>query len=371
MGPDPRQGRGADRRSYDPAVTVLERWGRTGWRVLGIILAATASYALLVAFSGLVVPLLFAILLGIIGVPLVDRLEAVRVPRALGALLVIIGLLGVLVLVAVVVLDAFVEESDFIRITVQAGAADVHSWFAERDLGEWSPDATVDAGIEQGQALLTGAATWFGTVFSGVMSFALGAFISLFMLYYVLVDWASVRAWLAPRLGVPGSMGEEIVQDGVDVVRRGFGALTLTSLITSSLIGLVMIVLGLPFAMAVTVVTFITSYVPYLGAIVSGAFGFLIALGAGGPDDAIVMLITILVVQNVVQTVVGNKITSDRLRLRPLPSIISSVCGVAIAGLLGAILSAPALALGLAVHRRLSVARLEPDHSDGRLRTID
>lgn len=64
------------------------------------------------------------------------------------------------------------------------------------------------------------------------------------------------------------------------------------------------------------------------------------------------MLIVILVAQNIIQTLVGNRLTSERLNLHPLASIISSVCGVAIAGLLGAMLSAPALALVIAVARR-------------------
>ncbi len=99
--------------------------------------------------------------------------------------------------------------------------------------------------------------------------------------------------------------------------------------------------------------TFITSYVPYLGAILSGAFAFLVALGSGSTRDAVVILIVVLVAQNVIQTIVGNRLTSTKLSLHPLPSIIASVCGVAIAGLLGAMLSAPAFALAIAVRRRL------------------
>lgn len=144
-----------------------------------------------------------------------------------------------------------------------------------------------------------------------------------------------------------------IIDDAVSVVRRGFGALIITSLVTSAVIGAAMLVLGLPLVLTVVVVTFLTSYIPYLGAILSGGFVFLIALGSGSVSDAIVMLVVVLIAQNVIQTIVGNRLTSDRLQLHPLPSIISSVCGVAIAGLLGAMLSAPVLALALAVARRL------------------
>jgi predicted PurR-regulated permease PerM len=70
-----------------------------------------------------------------------------------------------------------------------------------------------------------------------------------------------------------------------------------------------------------------------------------------------IVLLVVILVQTVVQTLVGNRLTSERLQLHPLSSIISSVCGVAIAGVVGAILSAPALALGMAVSRRTRAMR--------------
>jgi predicted PurR-regulated permease PerM len=179
------------------------------------------------------------------------------------------------------------------------------------------------------------------------------------MLYYLLVDWARLRDWLSKHLGLPTDVGAGVIDDGTHVVRRGFAALTLTSLITSALIGASMLILDLPLALSVTIVTFLTSYIPYLGAILSGVFGFLVALGSGGPRDAWILLIVILVVQNIIQMIVSNHYASAQLKLHPLPSILSSVAGVVIAGLVGAMLSAPALALAVAVSRRVGDARIE------------
>jgi predicted PurR-regulated permease PerM len=105
-----------------------------------------------------------------------------------------------------------------------------------------------------------------------------------------------------------------------------------------------MLLLGLPLAFTIAIVTFVTAYVPYLGAIFSGAFAFLVALGSGGPGKAFVVLAVVLIAQNAIQTLVQNKLTSDRLRIHPIVNFGSTIVGASLAGVLGATLSAPAVA---------------------------
>jgi predicted PurR-regulated permease PerM len=181
----------------------------------------------------------------------------------------------------------------------------------------------------------------------------MGGFFALFFLYYVLSDWHRLSDWVGGHLGVPDDLGGGIVDDTTNLIRRAFYALTLSSVVTAVLIGLTMLLLDLPLALVVALVTFVTSYIPYLGAIFSGIFGFLVALGAGGRTDAVILLLVILIVQNVVQTIVGNRLTSSQLSLHPIASLIATLVGAAVAGLLGAILAAPVLAVALAVQRRI------------------
>jgi predicted PurR-regulated permease PerM len=211
--------------------------------------------------------------------------------------------------------------------------------------------------VDGARPLLTGTAGWATALFSTTLALAIGSFLAVFMLYYVLVDWVELREWLARHLGVPAALGAQIIEDATDVVRRGIGVLTILGLIDAALIGVTMLLLDLPFVLGAMVVLFLGCYVPYLGTLIAGTFAVLIALGGGGPGDAVVVLIVILVVEIVVRTVIGNWLATDRLALRPLPSIVSSVFGVAVAGLLGAVLSAPALALAIAVSRRVRAAR--------------
>lgn len=103
--------------------------------------------------------------------------------------------------------------------------------------------------------------------------------------------------------------------------------------------------LDLPLAGTIAAVTFITAYIPFLGAIVSGLFAFVVALGAGGMTKALIVLGVALVTQNVVQTIVQNHYASQELKLHPLATLIGTILGGTFGGLIGAILGAPLLAV--------------------------
>lgn len=331
------------------------RWGRTSWALVGIAVCAFIGYSLASALSGLVIPSLFAVFAGTCLVPVLDWLQAHRIPRRLGALVLIVALGGVVVIGAVVLLRGLAAEGEAIRATVVRGVTTAAAWLDRGDAA--SSAAWVDAVIGSASPLLTGAASWATAFVSTTMTLAIGAFLAVFLLYYVLVEWVSLRSWCARHLGVAPELGSQILDDATTVVRRGIGVLTILGAMDAALVAVTMLLLDLPFVLGVAVVFFLGCYVPYLGTFIAGMFAALIALGGGGPSDAAVMIGVILLIEVIIRTLVGNVLASDRLSLRPLPSIASSVFGVAIAGLLGAVLSAPALALGIAVSRRVRAAR--------------
>jgi len=148
-------------------------------------------------------------------------------------------------------------------------------------------------------------------------------------------------------------LGDGAVEDAVWSVRRYFYALTVTSLVTAVVIGLTAAVVGVPLAFSIALVTFITSYVPYVGAFVSGAFAVLIALGAGGISDALIILAVILVVQMVIQPILQNRMTASELDIHPVVSFGSTIVGGVFAGVLGAMLSAPLVAMIIKIRNRV------------------
>ena len=341
----------------------IRRWGSTAWMLLGIMALATLVFLAVAAMAGLVVPLLIAVVVGTLGVPVVDWLERHRLPRSLGAFVFLIGLIAVLVGSGVLMVSGVIDQGDEISRQVTAGVTTADGWLEDIDADFGSADNGVSQVGEFLENLIPGLASSVSTIFSGAISFLVGTFIGLFLLYYVLKDWNRLHVWLARHLGVPDELGEGILDDATFTLRQSFYALSLSSLATGVIIGIAMAVLGVPLAFTVALVTFATSYIPYLGAVISGAFAFLVALGAAGPREAIILLIVILIVQNVVQTLVQTKLTSDRLSLHPIANLASTIVGAALAGLIGATLSAPILAMAIAISRRVK----ESEQPDGEL----
>ncbi len=342
-----------------PQPSALRRWGASAWNLIGLIVLVGLVLAVWGALSSIAVPFTVAVWVGILASPLVDRMQRSRVPRPLGAFIVMIGLVVVFVGSIYVAIVGVVDQSDEITTQLTAGIDELDSWLSDRQSLFDDSATTVSSGLAMTGQLVGGLASYASSIFSGVIAFLMGAFFALFFLYYIVSDWDRVSTWVGGHLGVPDDLGRGIVDDATNLVRRAFYALTLSSLVTAVLIGSTMLLLDLPLAIVVALVTFVTSYIPYLGAIFSGVFGFLVALGAGGMTDAIILLVVILVVQNVVQTIVGNRLTSSQLSLHPIASLIATLVGAAVAGLLGAILAAPILAVVLAVQRR--VRAYEPD----------
>lgn len=333
--------------------STLQRWGTNSWSLIGMLAVAAVTYSAFASLSGLVIPLVIATVIGMLAVPLVDVLERWRVPRSLGAVLVMIAIMAALVGSIAIAVKGVIDQATDIQTSLEAGVAQVDQWLAELDLGLGSPDERVEQAKEFGLDMIPGIASRFSGLFSGVVSFAAGTFLALFLLYFILVDWERLRDWTGRHLGLEPDLGAAVVEDATMVIRQGFAALTVSSVAVAVLIGITMAVLGLPLAFTIALVTFVTSYIPYLGAVLSAVLACLVALGSGSGQQAFILLVVIVVVQNVVQTVITTKLTSDRLQLHPIASLVSTIVGAAMAGLLGATLSSPVLAATIRIRERL------------------
>jgi len=320
------------------------RVGRRGWAFVGIVAASVILYAALAALSGLVIPLVVAAVIGTLFVPVVDKLEN-HMPRKLASGLVLVGLIVVGVGAVVVAIAGVADQASEIREQLRAGLETVRDWLEGAGIDFGSASELAEGAEDAVGGSIAGITSYLSTVFSSAAAFIGGTFVGLFILFYLLADWKEFSTWIASHLGVPTDLGAGIVDDATWSIRRYFYALTLTSFVTAVVIGGAAAAIGVPLAFTIGLVTFVTSYVPYVGAFVSGAFAVLIALGAGGTSDALIILAVILVVQVVIQPLLQNRMTASELDLNPVVSFGSTIVGGALAGVLGATLSAPVLAM--------------------------
>jgi len=192
-----------------------------------------------------------------------------------------------------------------------------------------------------------------------------GAFIALYMLFFTLKDTEIISQWAGGHLGLPSALGQGIVVDSFSAIRQYFRGTTILAVITS--LATAPGAVGHRHAAGVRNQRrdLRDSYVPFFGAILSGVFAVLIALGAGGPQLAIEALIVVLLAQNLLQQIVASWAIGDALEAPPpRRADLDDDRGI-FAGLFGGMLGAPVTAIGVRLVDRLREAwALENEQED-------
>ena len=140
------------------------------------------------------------------------------------------------------------------------------------------------------------------------------------------------------------------------------------SAIVAVVIGVAALLLGLPLVFTIVVVNFIGGYIPYIGAFLGGGLAVIVALGDGGLDAAVVMLVVVLASNLLLENFVEPKVMGRTLDIHPLVVLVVTALGGFLAGIVGLILAVPvtviaASAIGLLRARgffRLVADRAQP-----------
>jgi predicted PurR-regulated permease PerM len=186
---------------------------------------------------------------------------------------------------------------------------------------------------------------------------AFGLSFAMLSLFFLLKDGPALRAWLDRHLGVPQPVARTITGDVIGSLRGYFRGVTIVSAFNGVVVTIGALLLGVPLAGTIGVVTFVTAYIPYLGAFVAGAFAVVIALGANGTTTALIMLLIVLLANGLLQNLVQPFAMGSALNLNPLVVLVVTIGGGCIFGTLGLILAAPVLSAAVHITADLGRAR--------------
>ena len=123
-------------------------------------------------------------------------------------------------------------------------------------------------------------------------------------------------------------------------LRGYFAGVTVVAAFSAVIVGVGALIIGVPLAGTIAVVTFLGGYIPYIGAWTAGAFAVLIALGGSGTDAAIAMAIVALLANGVLQQMVQPLAMGAALGIHPLAVLILTIGGGALFGMIGLVLAA-------------------------------
>jgi predicted PurR-regulated permease PerM len=321
--------------------------GVGSWLVVGIAGVVALLLLVLALTAEIAVPLAIAAVLAAVLVPITDRLERAGVPRGLGAVLVL--LLGIVLAAATVamVVSGIVAQSDEIWAQLERGLGELNERLGGDDR---RAELSVAAAHDTVRTLTSGV---LGSIVESTGAFVVSSVLALFMLLFLLKDWGPIVDFTTRHLVMPVDRSRHIV-DGMVTAFRGYAwGLTVLGVANAAVVGLGAWLLGVPLVGPIAVVSFVTSYVPYLGAFVAGAFAVLIAYGSGGLGTALLMLLVVLLANGVIQNLLEPFALGARLNLHPLAVVLVVTSAAALVGVFGAILAAPLVSAAVNVRAQL------------------
>lgn len=330
---------------------VLAAWS---WRILVVAAFIALLWWLGSKLSEVVIPLAVALLLTAALQPLNARLTRHRLPRWLASLscllLVLIIILGLLSLVGAQIATQWSQLVD----QAIAGAHGFVGWLAAspmhinaEQINSLISQAT--EWVQNSRATLASAAASAG---SSIGKFFAGAAMALFATFFFLKDGSrfvdgavgimprtnrlmTMPAVLSGWASLSSYVRAAIVVAAVDGIGAGIGAA----------------VLGSNLWLAITALTFVSAFVPIVGAISSGVVAVAVTLVTLGLWKAVAMLIIFVAVMQLEAHVLQPLLLGRAVSIHPLAVLVGIAVGISVAGIVGGVFAIPIVAFATGVLR--------------------
>ncbi|MDA5280186.1 AI-2E family transporter [Streptomyces sp. NPDC054904] len=330
------------------AAAALRTSARVSAESLVVLAMAAVTLWILGRMWSVVWPLIVALFLTTLTWPLASFLRRRGWRPALAAtavtLLFLLVAAGIVALIAVPV----ASQSGELVEGVRQGIQQLREWAAgpPLNIGDDQLTGAFDAAMARlqnsvGSAVST-VATGVSTVFNGLVA----AVLALFLMFFFLKDGPRFLPWLTRQL--PGRFATDVpvvAARSWDTLGSFVRSQAFVGLLDAVFIGLGLWIVGVPLVLPLAVLTFVSAFVPIVGALFAGLVAVLIALVSNGLTDALIVLAIIIGVQQLEGNVFQPMIQSRSLGLHAAVVLLAVTLGGSLAGVVGSLLAVPAAAL--------------------------
>lgn len=340
-------------RPADGATGVVGVWsarlGRTTVRtllvILGLVLAVAAGYVLW-KLRLVVVPLLIALLLAAAISPLVRWLNRRHVPKALAtwiSLLTVVAVVGGVLYAVVTTVSSRWSELVF---SSNLGLSRLENLVAGGAM-PFTPEQLRqgrEAAVEYLREHLSVADAF--SAMTLISTLVVGLLLTVVMLFFFLKDGRRIWRFLVKPLDA--GRRDKAMRAGGEALETMGGyvrGISVIALMDAVGIGAVLFFLGVPLALPLAVIVFLSAYVPLIGATVSGALAVLVTFVTGSAQDALIVAVAVVVVQQLEGNILQPLVLGNALDLHPLVVLIALTAGSVLAGIIGAVLAVPLTAV--------------------------
>lgn len=304
----------------------------------------------------IVLPVVLALIITTVMAPLAAALRhRLRFPSGLAAASALLGTIVLVVGIGFAIAPSVSGQSDAIVSDTAAGLQRLQDYVQG---SEFISASQVDTTLSGLQDKVAGSASGIASgVLSGVSAVGnagITLVISLILTFLFLKDGRRFVPWLRALAG------PEVGPHLAEVATRAWSTLggfirtqALVSMIDAVFIGAALLIVGVPLAVPLAVLTFFGGFVPIVGAFVVGAVAVLVALVSNGLTGALIILAVIVLVQQLEGNVLSPWLQSQSMNLHAAVVLLSVALGSTLFGITGAFLAVPTAAVTAVVLRYL------------------
>ena len=371
----PGEGIVAERRGAPVFPRGLEWAVGASWRLIVVTAACIALVLGLVKLRIVVVPVFVALIAVTVLESPVRWLRRRRWSPLLATLTVFVGVAALLVGAVLLVGPSLGDQFAQVGSDLDRGVADVERWLVDGPLGltpeqiERYVGTVVDYARTNSKSISTGVVAGTALALEAVA----GALLALVLAFFFLKDGDRFTTWSTRQFAESNratacAVGRRVWATLGSYVR----GIMVVGLVDASVIGVGLVVIGVPVAVPLAVLTFLGAFFPLVGASVAGLIAALVALVTGGPGDALVVIALVVAVQQIEGHVLAPVVMGRALQLHPVVVIVALTTGAVFAGLLGAFLAVPLTAMAFAANTELRNQRtVSPDTASGPAASAD
>jgi predicted PurR-regulated permease PerM len=334
------------------------------WRLIVIAAAAVGVLYVVGRLSAVIIPLAIALLLSALLSPAVRFLrKRWNFPPSLASGLVLVGGLGAVIGTLTLVVRQFVSNFDRLTSNAAAGLERIRDWLqtGPLKLSTEQLDNAIAAGqkwVTEHQDTITGGA--LSTVTATLETLA-SFFLVLFATFFFMRDGR--RIWRFVVRIFPRGAETEVEHAGYAswaTLSAYVRATVLVAFIDALGIGIGLYIMDVPLAFPLAALVFLGAFIPIIGSTVSGSVAVLVALVTQGPWEALIVLGIVIGVQQFEGHVLQPLIMGRAVAIHPLAVIVAIAAGVVLAGIVGALVAVPIVAVLNTAVRYLVLKRREP-----------
>lgn len=325
------------------------RWF-SGWCLRFLVIAAAATVLWVGSakiWSG-ILPIILSIIVCTVLWPLVRLLRRWHIPNAIAVLCSILVFFAAFVGIIAAIAPSVVDQAEDLVDKGSQGVQQIQDWFAGPPLNLQSDQ--IDNAIDQ-------ATNWVQnqtdkiteTAISGVSavtSAVVTLFVVLVLTFFFLKDGEKFLPMVRRVTG--RRVGWHITEAATRCWNTLGGFIrtqAIVSFIDAFFIGLGLVILGVPLAGPLAIITFFGGFIPIVGAFTAGALAVLVALVANGFTTALIVLAIVLAVQQLEGNILSPLLQSRAMKLHPVVVLLSVTVGGGLWGIIGAFLAVPVAAM--------------------------